>query len=115
MNLPNLGHAVIINNVVGEMPGSMEDVQALKITYEKVGFTVQVHTKLLSAGKCLRLPNGMCDKIHGICEFKDALQWWRVEGSLRKWCQWTCLICQNSSFSEQSLRFSYYWFQPDTL
>ena len=44
MTLPNLGHAVIINNVVGEMPGSMEDVQALKTTYEKVGFTVQVHT-----------------------------------------------------------------------
>ena len=44
MNLPNLGHAVIINNVVGEMPGSAEDVQALKTTYEKVGFTVQVHT-----------------------------------------------------------------------
>ena len=44
MNLPNLGHAVIINNVVGEMPGSMEDVQALKTTYEKIGFKVQVHT-----------------------------------------------------------------------
>ena len=44
MPLPNLGHAVIINNVVDEMPGSMEDVQALKATYEKVGFKVQVHT-----------------------------------------------------------------------
>ena len=44
MSLPNLGHAIIINNVVEEMPGSMEDVKALKTTYEKVGFTVQVHT-----------------------------------------------------------------------
>ena len=44
MNLPNLGHAVIINNVVEEMPGSAEDVEALKTTYEKVGFNVQVHT-----------------------------------------------------------------------
>ena len=32
MLLPNLGHAVIINNVVDEMPGSMEDIQALKTT-----------------------------------------------------------------------------------
>ena len=44
MNLPNLGHAVIINNVLDEMPGSMEDVQALKTTYEKIWFKVQVHT-----------------------------------------------------------------------
>ena len=44
MNLPNLGHAVIINNVVEEMPGSMQDVKALKTTYEKIGFKVQVHT-----------------------------------------------------------------------
>ena len=48
MNLPNLGHAVIINNVVGEMPGSMQDVQALKTTYEKIGFKVQVHTNCTS-------------------------------------------------------------------
>ena len=44
MSLPNLGHAVIINNVLDEMPGSTEDVDALKTTYEKVGFKVQVHT-----------------------------------------------------------------------
>ena len=44
MSLPNLGHAIIVNNVVNEMPGSMEDVEALKTTYEKVGFKVQVHT-----------------------------------------------------------------------
>ena len=44
MSLPSLGHAVIINNVVNEMPGSMEDVEALKATYEKIGFNVHVHT-----------------------------------------------------------------------
>ena len=44
MTLPNLGHAVIINNVAGELPGSMKNVEALKTTYEKVGFQVHVHT-----------------------------------------------------------------------
>ena len=48
MDLPNLGHAVIINNVLDEMPGSMEDVKSLKTTYEKVGFNVQVHTNCTS-------------------------------------------------------------------
>ena len=46
MDLPNLGHAVIVNNVVSEMPGSMEDVQALKETYEMIGYKVHVHTNL---------------------------------------------------------------------
>ena len=46
MGLPSLGHAVIVNNVLGEMPGSMEDVQALKETYETIGYKVQVHTNL---------------------------------------------------------------------
>ena len=48
MSLANLGHAIIINNVANEMPGSMEDVEALKETYEKVGFKVQVHTNCTS-------------------------------------------------------------------
>ena len=43
MNLPKLGHAVIINNVASEMPGSNEDVKALKQTCQTVGFNVQVH------------------------------------------------------------------------
>ena len=43
MNLPKLGHAVIINNIASEMPGSKEDVKALKDAYETVGFEVQVH------------------------------------------------------------------------
>ena len=43
MNLPRLGHAVIINNIAGEMPGSNEDVKALREAYQTVGFEVQVH------------------------------------------------------------------------
>ena len=43
MALPKLGHAVIINNIASEMPGSNEDVKALKEAYETVGFEVQVH------------------------------------------------------------------------
>ena len=43
MTLPKLGHAVIINNVASEMPGSNEDVKALKQTYQTVGFEVHVH------------------------------------------------------------------------
>ena len=43
MNLPKLGHAVIINNIASAMPGSNEDVKALRETYETVRFEVQVH------------------------------------------------------------------------
>ena len=43
MNLPRLGHAVIINNIASEMTGSLRDVEALKAAYETVGFDVQVH------------------------------------------------------------------------
>ena len=43
INLPKLGHAVIINNIASEMPGSKEDVKALKDAYKTVGFDVQVH------------------------------------------------------------------------
>ena len=43
MALPKLGHAVIINNIASEMPGSNEDVNALKEAYQTVGFEVQVH------------------------------------------------------------------------
>ena len=43
MDLPKLGHAVIINNIASEMPGSNEDVKALKESYETVGYQVQVH------------------------------------------------------------------------
>ena len=43
MKLSKLGHAVIINNIASEMPGSKEDVKALTEAYETVGFEVQVH------------------------------------------------------------------------
>ena len=43
MDLPKLGHAVIINNIASEMHGSNEDVKALKESYQTVGFEVQVH------------------------------------------------------------------------
>ena len=44
MHRPRLGHAVIVNNVSSEMPGSNADVTALKTAYEAVGFDVQIHT-----------------------------------------------------------------------
>ena len=44
MDLTNLGHAVIVNNVATEMPGLMEDVAALKQAYDAIGFDVQIHT-----------------------------------------------------------------------
>ena len=43
MTLPSLGHAVIVNNIASELPGSKVDVEALKDAYETVGFDVQVH------------------------------------------------------------------------
>ena len=43
MPLSKLGHAVIINNVSSEMPGSKEDVKALAAGYQTIGFEVQVH------------------------------------------------------------------------
>ena len=43
MDLVKLGHAVIINNIASEMPGSNKDVKALKEAYAAVGYEVQVH------------------------------------------------------------------------
>ena len=43
MTLPQLGHAVIVNNVHSEMPGSQRDVEALEAAYEAAGFTVHTH------------------------------------------------------------------------
>ena len=43
MNLPRLGHAVIVNNVASEMQGSQKDVAALKAAYETIGFDVRVY------------------------------------------------------------------------
>ena len=44
MDLPNLDHAVIMNNVAEEMPGSQVDVEALRSADQKVGFEVHVHS-----------------------------------------------------------------------
>ena len=46
MSLPKIGQAVIVNNVAKEMPGSMEDVKALKAAFLKVGFDVKVYTDM---------------------------------------------------------------------
>ena len=43
MHLPRLGHAVIVNNVASAKPGSIEDVNALKVAYKAIGFDVQIH------------------------------------------------------------------------
>ena len=48
MTLPKLGHAVIINNVASEMPGSNEDVKALTEAYNTMGFEVQVHKNCIA-------------------------------------------------------------------
>ena len=43
MDRPKLGHAIIINNVHSEIPGSQVDVDLLVECYKTVGFNVQVH------------------------------------------------------------------------
>ena len=42
MTAPKMGVAVIINNIHREMPSSVVDVEALKETFEKIGFEVRV-------------------------------------------------------------------------
>ena len=53
MDLPKLGHAVIVNNVAEEMPGSQVDVEALKSAYQTVGFDVHVHNNCTDSVKLL--------------------------------------------------------------
>ena len=43
MNKPDLGYAVIINNVADEFPQSVRDVNALRTAYLRVGFKVIVY------------------------------------------------------------------------
>ena len=43
MNRPNLGHAIVINNVHSDVPGSQVDVELLVECYKTMGFNVQVH------------------------------------------------------------------------
>ena len=42
MGKPDLGHALIINNVASEFPQSERDVEALRAAYQLVGFKVIV-------------------------------------------------------------------------
>ena len=44
MSLPWMGHAIIINNVAAEMPGSAADVEALQAAYKNVGFNVHCYS-----------------------------------------------------------------------
>ena len=44
MDKPDLGYALIINNVLSEYPQSSKDVDALRSAYQRVGFKVIVHT-----------------------------------------------------------------------
>ena len=60
MTLPRLGHAIIVNNVASEMPGSNEDVKALKESYETVGFDVQVHNDCDAQVNTKTLTKSMC-------------------------------------------------------
>ena len=55
MNLPKLGHAVIVNNVSMEMQGSMNDVKALEAAFKTVGFDVEVHTDMSKSVSILTL------------------------------------------------------------
>ena len=43
MDKPRMGHALIVNNIEKEMPGSVHDVDALKEAYEHLGFQVHIH------------------------------------------------------------------------
>ena len=46
-----MGHALVINNVAEEMPGSQFDVEALISAYQKVGFEVHVHSNCTDSVK----------------------------------------------------------------
>ena len=43
MDLPDLGHAVIINNLRSQVPETSEDVDALRAALEAVGFNVKCY------------------------------------------------------------------------
>ena len=41
MDLPNLGHAVVINNMATQVPDTIEHVNSLATTLTKIGFNVK--------------------------------------------------------------------------
>ena len=50
MTEPNMGHALIVNNVEMELKGSMVDVEAMSSAFKQVGFQVRIEkncTKLV--------------------------------------------------------------------
>ena len=70
MDLPQLGHVVIINNIQAEVAGFASDVQTLQQTYETVGFDIQVHTDCSNkVGECVfvvfETKNDMCSLQEG--------------------------------------------------
>ena len=71
MTLPRLGHAVIVNNVASEMPGSLRDVEALKAAYKTIGFDVQVHNDC--GEKVPSLQTKTADFIITTCKIKKKL------------------------------------------
>ena len=60
MSEQNMGHAVIINNVASEFPGTRVDAAALKETFKTMAFTVRVETdcnlQVCTLRQCLILP-----------------------------------------------------------
>ena len=43
MNKPNIGHAVIINNLWSEQKSTQNDVKAMSDAFTQIGFQVQIH------------------------------------------------------------------------
>ena len=74
MNLPKLGHAVIVNNVSKEIPGSNTDVAALKTAFDMVGFEVHVHSNCnsqVNCQTCLQRNKKMCSSVSAIWPKKN--------------------------------------------
>ncbi len=46
MDAPELGHAVIVNNVARDFPGSFKDVEVMGRAFERMGLEVDEHTNL---------------------------------------------------------------------
>ena len=42
MTEPNMGHALIVNNVEMELKGSIVDVEAMSSAFKQVGFQVRI-------------------------------------------------------------------------
>ena len=58
MPFPKMGHAIIINNVISEKPGTKKDVEALEATYKTLGFDVHVHNDCNDTVKTSHVKDG---------------------------------------------------------